>query len=164
MFIKKIILVALCLFSLIIFNSSQAETLTLGSSVYEGEVKKGKAHGEGVITFSDGTIYQGKFKKNKPHGVGVYTDVRENTYEGKWRHGKFKSKIDKKTRKIIKLSAAEGQTSYFETKGKGTVASEWFEAEEDSPGTFILTKKGKRDLESKKNAAKSKSSSGGSSS
>ena len=144
-------------------NIVSAESLKFAESTYEGEVKKGKAHGEGVITFSDGTIYQGKFKKNKPHGLGVYTDVRENTYEGKWRHGKFKSKIDKKTRKIIKLSAAEGQTSYFEIKGKGTVASEWFEAKEDSPGAFTLTKKGKRDLESKKNAAAS-SSTGGSSS
>ena len=164
--IKKNILIVLCLFSLIIFGSSQAEILTFGSSIYEGEVKKGKANGEGILTFPDETTYKGKFKKNKPHGLGVYTDARENDYEGKWRFGKLKVKIDKKTRRIIKLSAEEGQTNYFEIKGTGSVSSEWFEAEKDPEGVFALTKKGKRDMATKKEQAKSSqssSSSGGSS-
>ena len=94
--------------------------------------------------FSNETTYKGKFKKNKPHGVGVYTDARENVYEGKWRHGKLKVKIDKKTRKIIKLSVDEGQTIYFEIKGTGSISNQWFEAEQNSEGAFVLTKKGKR--------------------
>jgi hypothetical protein len=161
MLVNKTILVALSLLFLVVFSSSQAETLTFNSSVYEGEVKKGKAHGEGVLTFSDETTFKGKFKKNKPHGVGVYTDARENTYEGKWRFGKLKVKIDKKTRKIIKLSTQDdGQTIYHEIKGIGTVSSEWFEAEEDSSGVFTLTKKGKRDMKTKKMQAESGSGSG----
>ena len=155
MYLKKTILVALSLFSLIVFSSSQAETLTFGSSIYEGEVKKGKAYGEGIITFSDETFYKGKFKRNKPHGIGAYTDARENIYEGKWRYGKFKSKIDKKTRLIFKLSAEEGPTNYFEIKGKGTVATKWFEADLDTQGGYSLTKKGKRDMETKKKAVQS---------
>tara|TARA_B100000780_G_scaffold189375_1_gene133249 strand:- start:229 stop:744 length:516 start_codon:yes stop_codon:yes gene_type:complete len=158
MYLRKTILVTLSLFSLIIFSSSQAETLTFGSSIYEGEVKKGKAYGEGIITFSDETFYKGKFKKNKPHGVGAYTDARENIHEGKWRYGKFKSKIDKKTRLIFKLSAEEGQTNYFEIKGKGVMAAEWFEAELDTQGGYSLTNKGKRDMETKKKAAESSGS------
>ena len=161
MLIKKTILVAVCLFSLIAFSSSQAETLNFSSSIYEGEVKKGKAYGEGILTFSDETTYKGKFKKNKPHGVGIYTDARENVYEGKWRYGKLKVKIDKKARKIIKLSVEEGQKNYFEIKGTGSVSSEWFEADKDSEGVFVLTKKGKRDMETKKNQAESASSSAG---
>ena len=161
MIIKKNILVALCLFSLILFSSSQAETLTFGSSIYEGEVKKGKAYGEGILTFSNETTYKGKFKKNKPHGVGAYTDARENVYEGKWRHGKLKVKLDKKTRKIIKLSVDEGQTTYFEIKGTGPISSQWFEAEQNSEGAFVLTKKGKRDMETKKQQAKGGGDGGG---
>ena len=42
MIIKKNILVTLCFFSLILFSSSQAETITFDSSIYEGEVKKEK--------------------------------------------------------------------------------------------------------------------------
>ena len=95
MLIKKTILVAVFFFSLIVFSSSQADILTFGSSTYEGKIKKGKAYGEGILTFSDETTYEGKFKKNKPHGVGIYTDARENVYEGKWRFGKLKVKLDK---------------------------------------------------------------------
>ena len=32
-----------------------AETLNFGSSTYEGEVKKGRAHGVGIFTFKDGS-------------------------------------------------------------------------------------------------------------
>jgi len=161
---NKIIIFTVCLFSLIIFSFSQAETLTFGSSIYEGEVKKGKAYGKGIITFSDDTTFEGKFKQNKPHGVGIYTDARENVYEGKWRRGKLRVKINKKVRKTIKLSVEEGQTIYYETKGTGSVSSQWFETEEDSPGVFTLTKKGKRDMETKKQQAQSESSSSGGSS
>jgi len=169
MLIKKIILITVCLFSLIVSSFSQAETLIFSSSVYEGEIKKGKAYGKGILTFSDDTTYEGKFKNNKPHGVGIYTDARENIYEGKWRYGKLKVKIDKKTRKIFKLSVKDGQTIYHEIKGTGSVSQEWFEAKEDSSEVFTLTKKGKRDMETKQqqaqsDASSSSSSSGGSSS
>ena len=48
---KKIILIFICLFSFSLFSFSQAETLTFGSSIYEGEVKKGMAYGEGISYF-----------------------------------------------------------------------------------------------------------------
>jgi hypothetical protein len=150
------------LLSLILLNPLQAETLTFGSSIYEGEVKKSKAYGQGVLTFADESTYEGKFKKNKPHGMGTYTDPRENSYEGKWRYGKLKVKMDKKTRRIIKLSVEEGQSNYFEIKGTGQLVSEWFEAEQNSDGVFALTKKGKRDMETKKRQALESSNSSGS--
>ena len=158
------------LLSLAFLNTLQAETLTFGSSIYEGEVKKGKANGQGVLTYPDDSTYEGKFKKNKPHGKGIYTDPRENSYEGKWRYGKLKVKMDRKTRRIIKLSVEKGQSNYFEIKGTGQLVSEWFEAEQNSDGVFVLTKKGKRDMETKKqqfldssNSSGSGSGSGGSS-
>ena len=93
---NRFIFIFYLFFSLIFTNLAISETITFGSSVYEGEVKKGKAHGEGILTFSDETTYKGSFKKNKPHGKGVYTDQREISYEGKWRNGKLKVKLDKK--------------------------------------------------------------------
>jgi len=77
MFSNKIILTFLIFFSLIFTNLAISETITFGSSVYKGEVKKGKANGEGTLTFSDDTTYVGNFKRNKPHGKGVYIDPRE---------------------------------------------------------------------------------------
>ena len=156
---NRFIFIFYLFFSLIFTNLAISETITFGSSVYEGEVKKGKAHGEGILTFSDETTYKGSFKKNKPHGKGVYTDQREISYEGKWRNGKLKVKLDKKTRRIIKLSTEEGQTNFFEIKGTGQFISQWFDAELNAEGTYVLSKKGKRDFESAKKQAESNSSS-----
>lgn len=84
---------------LIIFSSltnfTYAETLTFSYGTYEGETKKGKAHGLGVFTFLDGTIYEGKFKKNKLHGQGKYTITPDDFIEGKFKRGTLKKKIPK---------------------------------------------------------------------
>ncbi len=46
MIFKKNIFLFILFYSLIFTNPATSETITFGSSVYEGEVKKGKAHGE----------------------------------------------------------------------------------------------------------------------
>ena len=127
---------------------TNAETLKFSSSTYEGEVKKGKAYGIGIITFSDGSKYEGKVKKNKIHGKGKYTDSNNNVFEGKFRRGEFRNKIDKKTREIIELNVETGKLSYFEIRGTGSkkAAMKWFEAEKTSSGTYELTAKGKKDM------------------
>ena len=135
----------------LIFSSltgiTYAESLKFDSSTYEGEVKKGKAYGIGIITFSDGSKYEGKVKKNKIHGKGKYTDSNNNVFEGKFRRGEFRNKIDKKTREIIVLNVDSGKSAYFEIKGKGRAASKWFEAEKNSSGIYELTAKGKKEME-----------------
>lgn len=131
-----------------LINITFAETLKFGSATYEGEVKKGKASGVGIITFSDGSIYEGKVKKNIIHGKGKYTDSNNNVFKGKFRKGKFKNKIDKKTREVLVLNVENGKSSYFEIKSTaGMAAGKWFEAEKNSSGAYELTVKGKRDME-----------------
>ena len=46
--------------------------------------------------------------KNKIHGKGKYTDAQGKVYEGKFSYGSFKTKIDKKTRDVIKLKPKTG--------------------------------------------------------
>ena len=151
----KILIITL----LVVFSSltgiTYAESLKFDASTYEGEVKKGKAHGVGVFTFSDGSTYEGKVKNNKIHGKGKYTDAQGKVYEGKFRRGTIKVKIDKKTRDIIKLKPKTGLVTYAEIKGVGSVASKWFEAEKNSSGTYEVTAKGKRDMDVAKKAADS---------
>ena len=91
---KIFIITFFVIFSSLI-NITYAETLNFDSSTYEGEVKKGKAYGVGIITFLDDCIYEGKVKKNRIHGKGKYTCSNNIVYEGKFRNGKFKKKIDK---------------------------------------------------------------------
>ena len=152
----------------IIFSSltsiTYAESVKFDASTYEGEVKKGKAHGVGIFTFSDGSIYEGKVKKNKIHGKGKYTDAQGKVYEGKFRYGSFKSKIDKKTRDVIKLKPKTGIEALSEIKGTGAASTKWFEAEKNSSGTYELTAKGKRAMDSAISSAASSSSSSSSSS
>tara|TARA_Y100000590_G_scaffold263154_1_gene295284 strand:- start:576 stop:1301 length:726 start_codon:yes stop_codon:yes gene_type:complete len=126
----KTILHSILLFFLILTSSTLSEVIYFGSSViYDGEVKKGKAHGIGTFTFADGTKYEGKFSKNRFHGKGKYTDIEGNVFEGKWKYGKFTNKIDPYTREVIQLSVAVGKTNHFEIRGPGHLSNKWFEAE-----------------------------------
>ena len=149
---------------IIIFSSlttiTKAETLKFASATYDGEVKNGKANGVGIFTFSDGSTYEGKVKKNKIHGKGKYTDSNGIVYEGKFKFGSIKSKVDKKTRNVIKLKPKTGVENFFEIRGTGSLTSKWFEAEKDSSGKYVLTGKGKRDVAAAKAAASSGGSSG----
>ncbi len=47
---------------------------------YEGECKKGLAHGEGIATGID--KYEGTFRKGLPHGSGTYTWSTGESYTG----------------------------------------------------------------------------------
>ena len=140
----KIVLFILLLF--LPFNVANSEILNFESGSYEGEVKKGKAHGVGKFTFSDGSTYEGKFKKNQFHGKGEYTTKSGEVFKGKWRRNRFYQKVNKKTRKVIILTVESGMFEMYEVRGKGKVRSKWFHAEKIG-SEILLTAKGKRDQE-----------------
>ena len=52
---------------------------------YEGECKKGLAHGFGTATGTD--QYKGEFKKGLPHGKGIYTFSNGMVYDGEFKNG-----------------------------------------------------------------------------
>lgn len=58
------------------------ETLALE---YEGECKKGLAHGTGKALGSH--TYEGEFKKGYPDGTGTYTWANGNLYKGEFQNG-----------------------------------------------------------------------------
>ena len=132
-----------------------ANSIKFKEATYLGEVKKGKANGIGVFTFSDGSIYEGKVSKNRIKGEGKYTDSQGNVYEGKFRNGTLRLKLNKTTRETIKLRPKTGVQIYAEIKGEGVVSSKWFRAEKNSSGAYELTAKGKRDMENAISAANS---------
>ena len=159
-FTKYLIIVFSLIFSSLI-STGYAESLKFAASTYEGEVKKGKAHGVGIFTFSDGSTYEGKVKKNIINGKGKFTDAQGKTYEGKFKYGALKNKIDKKIRNVIKIKAKTGVENFFEMKGKGNLSNKWFEAKKNSSGTYELTDKGKKDMEIEKSKATAAASSSG---
>ena len=148
-------LVIIIILNLSFINLSYSETLNLPAGIWEGDVKKGTAHGKGVITFKNGAVYEGKISKNRIHGVGKLTTLDGEVYEGKWKYGKLYNKLDKKTRKVIEL----GTTGrYFwvrhEVRGKGTVSRQWFPAEEKN-GSYVLSAVGKKKMNEAINQKKS---------
>ena len=144
--INKILTITLFLIFSILTSTVNAESLTFPAATYEGEVKKGKAHGVGIFTFADGSTYEGKVSKNRIHGKGIYTDSQGKVYEGKFRYGAIKIKIDKKTREMIKIKPKTGLEAGAEIKGTGAASTKWFAAEKNSSGVYVLTAKGKSDM------------------
>ena len=57
-------------------------------SKYEGEYRDDKKHGQGTETFSDGSKYEGEYRDDKKHGQGTKTFSDGNSYEGEWKDGK----------------------------------------------------------------------------
>ena len=118
------------LFCFIILSSSAlSEIIRFGPATYDGEVKKGKAHGIGTFTFKDGSKYEGKFSKGRFHGKGKYTDIEGNVLEGKFKYGKITKKINSRAREVVKLSTVVGKSKYYEVRGTGNLSTRWFEAE-----------------------------------
>ena len=58
------------------------------TSRYEGRMRNGKRHGQGMYVGANGTRYEGGYKNGKRHGRGIYTDAEGNRYEGEVRDGK----------------------------------------------------------------------------
>jgi hypothetical protein len=63
-------------------------------SIYTGQWKLGKEHGEGTLTYSDGERYVGGFRNGLHHGEGTITHANGKTLKGIWENDKFKSARD----------------------------------------------------------------------
>ncbi|MGK7394844.1 MAG: hypothetical protein ACNS62_09730 [Candidatus Cyclobacteriaceae bacterium M3_2C_046] len=55
------------------------------SGTYEGDCRRGLAHGDGKSQGTDS--YEGEFKKGLPDGYGKYTWSDGHYYEGEWKKG-----------------------------------------------------------------------------
>lgn len=95
---------------------------------YYGDIKNGKAHGNGVINFINGSKYEGKFKRNMFHGKGMFTDKNGEVFKGKWKYNKLIRSINTNTREIVYLSTDAFDLHYFEIRGDGALKDKWFNA------------------------------------
>jgi hypothetical protein len=85
---KKTILLAIIFISGYTLNAQESECKVLLpriSGTYEGECKKGLAHGNGLAQGID--RYEGEFRKGYPDGRGTYRWADGTFFEGYWRQG-----------------------------------------------------------------------------
>lgn len=82
-----------------------------GIDTYIGEFKKGYPHGFGVYTYLNGSNYVGAFKKGIKDGYGLFNDVSSGNliqYYGLWLSGKLV--IPNDARGLYKLDHFKGAT------------------------------------------------------
>ncbi len=71
-----------------------------GGDSYVGDFKKGLPHGEGVYTWANGDMYVGSFKKGVKEGQGVLTEADGSVHRGYWKDDKYVGE-DKKPYELI---------------------------------------------------------------
>jgi hypothetical protein len=57
-------------------------------------------HGQGILTFPDGSTYEGKWKEDKFCGGGVLTLPDGSKHDGEWSGNKFKFLFKKEKRHV----------------------------------------------------------------
>ena len=63
-------------------------TIRYTNARYEGDVRNGKEHGRGTMTWNDGRRYEGQWRNGKEHGRGTKTWTNGDRYEGDFLDGK----------------------------------------------------------------------------
>ena len=58
-----------------------------GLGIYEGDWSRGKMHGKGSRSYSNGSKYIGGFRDGEPHGEGICMYVNGDQYIGEWASG-----------------------------------------------------------------------------
>ncbi len=92
---------------------------TKGTKInYFGEVKNGKAYGEGIGNHATGSVYDGEWKNNKKHGKGTYKWAEGEIYKGEFENDKIK-----------------GTGSYYWVNGD-RYEGEWDDNERNGMGTL----------------------------
>jgi hypothetical protein len=61
------------------------EIIRYTDGVYDGEIKDGKKHGRGKITYTIGAVYDGEWNDDKWNGNGVLSEKNGSIYDGQWK-------------------------------------------------------------------------------
>ncbi|WP_242132582.1 MORN repeat-containing protein [Aestuariivivens marinum] len=75
-----------------------------GIDSYEGEFKKGFPHGNGIMTYTNGSVYEGSWKKGKRNGEGVFTaniEGKKVIKKGIWKDDEYIGKPKSQMYRVI---------------------------------------------------------------
>ena len=66
--------------------SGEVDVHHLCGATYKGQIKNGKRHGQGKLTYANGIAYHGNFKNNNIHGDGSLLFPNGHTFKGKFKN------------------------------------------------------------------------------
>lgn len=90
-----------------------------GPSTFEGQYYGDLYHGEGTLTFPDGSTYEGSFASGRAQGDGRLVTATGDTFDGQW-HG----------------DCAHGTGRYNYREG-GSYEGQWYQDEKSGQGTEV---------------------------
>jgi hypothetical protein len=88
---------------------------------YKGRFKNGKHHGQGVMSFSDGSSYDGKWRSGNRHGKGTYISKYMEELAGDWIDDEFadpKLKPELTISNIVFIDSDGDDEIYAEESGR----------------------------------------------
>jgi len=118
------------------FENSRKESFSFKTSKgykvrYLGEVKNGKAHGNGVGLWNSGSFYEGEWNSNMRHGKGTFEWADGEKYEGNYMNdqrsgfGKYYWKNGERYEGEWLNDQRNGQGTIYDKKGNVKVAGVW---------------------------------------
>jgi len=105
------------------------------NSRYEGYVKNGKKHGQGVLSFKNGDKYVGQWHADKKHGQGTYIYADGEKYVGQWENGNMHGEG---TSFFTSGNKFTGQWQNDKKQGRGTY---FFKNGDKWEGSYVKNKK-----------------------
>jgi hypothetical protein len=66
--------------------SGEVDVRHLCGATYKGQIKNGKRHGQGLLTYENGITYHGNFKDNNIHGDGILIFPNGDTFTGHFKN------------------------------------------------------------------------------
>ena len=88
---------------------AHGQGIAIGIDRYEGHFKKGLPHGKGTYQYNDGAVYKGGWHKGLRNGQGEYTfviDGRDSVVTGYWKDDKYIGKT--KNQKEYQITLRRG--------------------------------------------------------
>ncbi len=119
-----------------VLSPNECEVLMPGlEGTYEGECRRGRAHGTGVAEGRD--RYEGEFRRGWPHGEGKYTWANGDVYQGEWRNGRREGQgtYEWVTGEVYEgewkqdMRHGQGEYSFFENDSDTTLTGRWVDDE-----------------------------------
>ena len=119
------------------------------STIYVGEWKNSQMHGEGSITYVDGSKYSGEWENNKKNGQGIFTDTNGKKLNGTFKDGTFVDPAGSGIETIDYESGAQyigqlkdklyhGLGTYIFPDGKTMYTGQWKNDKKNGQGLHIF--------------------------